>query len=747
MTFYAKPDQTYEEHLEAVYTAWKETFSAKRPLIERIAEKYNFPVERLLKGSLLTIAFHDIGKMTELFQEMMQAIIHSKPFDKKKNYRHELVSFIFVAKYWNLINKEDYLSKIPLEALVVVGHHKSLDADLTSFTRESMQSPPQTIADGREEAIAIAEKLFEREGYILPLVKQTNKYEDPFKSLSSLIVNGCLSKGIEEDGDEKCRVIYFLLKGIFHYADWYGSGKKGITYRVNKDIPWVVNKLKERCNKKGRTFTGLRPFQEICSRHSGHLIAVSPTGSGKTEASILWALKNAQEMKGAKIIYLLPTMVTANSIYERIADFFGKENVGLTHSTANLFLQNGPSLEAEEDKWENRCNVLFNQSFMKPVTVSTIDQLLTAGFNVGRWTLKEANASNSVIIIDEIHAYDGWTMGLIISTIRHFSSLGARFILMSATLPQSLQQLFHKELKNAEVIKEDTLSNAKRSKYFVVDDVIDNAVKDIESAVSNGKRVLVVVNTVKLCQDLAQKMSSFKPVCYHSQFILKDRKAIEEKITNAHFVIATQVIEVSLDIDYDWLFTECAPPDAIAQRAGRVNRYRDLERDSRVYVFKAGEKAEKIYSQINFPDLLARSFEAFKKSPSKMSENDLINIVETVYKDYRIENSEAFEDAVQQYKLSQSNRNMIFDSRIREDKQEVTRQTKYETVSIIPQCFKDAVLSLKPVKRQWYEVKIPAWYARKHKEEIGGITFCDVDYNPEIGVIFTKDKEVSSMII
>lgn len=753
MTFYAKPDQTYEEHLEAVYTAWKETVIAKIPLIERIAKKYNFSVERFLKGSLLTIAFHDIGKMTEPFQEMMRAIIHNKPFGKNKSYRHELVSFVFTAKYWNLINKEVCLSTIPLEALSVVGHHKDLDSDLTSFTRESMQSPPQTIAGGIKEAIAIAEELFKREGSTLPLVEQTDGCEDPFKSLSNLIVSGLLSKGIEKDGAEKCRTIYFLIKGILHYADWYGSGKKSITYSVNKDIPLVINELKERCNKKGIIFTGLRPFQEACSKHSGHLIAVAPTGSGKTEASILWALRNAQEMKSAKILYFLPTMVTANNTYERLADFFGEENLGLTHSTANLFLQNDSSLEAEEDKWENRCDVLFNQSFIKPVTVGTIDQLLTAGFNAGRWTLKETNTSNAVIIIDEIHAYDGWTMGLIISAIRHFSLLGARFMLMSATLPQSLQQLFHSELKNVEVIKEDTLLNARRSKYFVVDDFIDNAVKDIESAVLDGKRVLVVVNTVKLCQDLAQKMSSLNPLCYHSQFILKDRKAIEEKInilnkhSHSHLLIATQVVEVSLDIDFDWLFTECAPPDAIAQRAGRVNRYRDLKRDSRVYVFKATEKAEKIYRQINFSDLLTRSFEIFKKSPSEISEKDLIEIVEAVYKDYRIENSEAFKDAVQQYKLSQSNRNMIFDSRLREDKQEVTRQTKYETVSIIPQCFKDAVLNLKPLKRQWYEVKIPAWYARRHKEEIGGITFCDVDYNPDIGVIFTKDKDVSIVII
>ena len=394
-----------------------------------------------------------------------------------------------------------------------------------------------------------------------------------------------------------------------------------------------------------------------------------------------------------------------------------------------------------------RRNILFNQSFIKPVTVGTVDQLLTAGFNSRKWTLKETNASNAVIIIDEIHAYDGWTLGLIISAMRHFSSLGARFMLMSATLPQSLQQLLSKEIKCNIIVKEKTFLNAKRSKYFVVDDLINNAIEDIKKSVLNGKRVLVVVNTVKLCQKLSQELSVLNPICYHSQFIFKDRKAIENRINEAQFVIATQVVEVSLDIDYDWLFTECAPPDAIAQRAGRVNRYRDPKRNSRVYIFKASEKGEKIYNPINDLTLLTRSFEAFKNAPHEVSENDLIEIVEMVYKDYKIENSESFNDAIAQYKLSQNNRSMIFDSRKREDKQEVTRQTKYETVSVIPKCFKDEVLRLKPLERQWYEIKLPLWYVSKHKEDIKGITFCDVEYNSNIGAIFKKEQQLTSMII
>jgi len=746
MTFYAKPDQTYREHLYAVYLAWKETMHAKLLLIERLARRYNFSVERLLKGSLLTVTLHDIGKMIEPFQEMMTAVRQNKPFDKKTNYRHELISFIYTAKYWQAINKESYLTCLPLEALAVVGHHRPLDSDLTSFNRECLMSLPKVLPDGVKEAISIAEGLLQKEGLNLYLIENSIKYEDPYKSLSDLISSGLLSKGIERDGAEKTRAIYFLLKGILHYADWHGSGKSPVRYNIRQEPDTVFEELAIRCRSKGIEYKGLRPFQEVCSKYSGHIMVMAPTGSGKSEASILWALRNAKEMGGAKIIYLLPTMVTANSIWNRMVDLFGEENVGLTHSTANLFLQE-EAIEDEQDIWDNRRDILFNQSFIRPITVGTVDQLLTAGFNSGKWVLKEVNASNAVIIIDEIHAYDGWTLGLIISAIRHFSFLGARFMLMSATLPTMLQKLLQSELQIDAVIKEEALLNARRSKYFVRDAPIEDDLKGIEKAVSEGRKVLVVVNTVALCQGLSQRLSKLNPICYHSQFILKDRKAIEEKLNDANFVIATQVVEVSLDLDFDWLFTECAPPDAIAQRAGRVNRYRDPRKDSRVYVFKASEKAGKIYNPMTDPGLLLRSFEAFREAPEDISEKDLVELVNKVYKDYIIEESKPFRDAVEQYRLSQNNRNMIFDSRLREDKQEVTRQSKYETVSVIPKCFKEEVLIIKPSDRRWFEVKLPLWYVLKNREEIKGITFCDVEYDSKLGTVFKKDELVSSMII
>jgi len=743
---YAKLDQTYEEHLKYIYYSWKEIIKYKRPLIERITEKYHISVERLLKGSLLSILFHDIGKMSEPFQKMIESLSKNISFDIRKNYRHELISFVYTTKYWHIINEESYLSCIPIESLVVAGHHKFLDSDLTNFERERKSNIPKIIKEGINESIEIAKYFFEKEGWKLPEIEFEPYIENPYKCITSLIYSGLLVKGIEKEGGNRIRILYSILKGILHYADWHASGRQPIKYHITKDYDDIINSLEKRCKKKGIKFRGLRPFQKKCSKHIGNLIAISPTGSGKTEASLFWALNNLNDMKYAKILYLLPTMITANNIWLRLVDIFGNENVGISHSTSNLFLQSEFN-DNEEESWDNRRNVLFDKTFIKPITVATIDQLLTTGFNIGKWAIKETNTANAVVIIDEIHSYDGWTLGLIISSIRYFLSLGTRFMIMSATMPKFIQKLLSNELINAPILMERTLLNEKRNKYFTINEYIENNLYLIEEYVRKKYRVLIVVNTIGLCQDLYKKLEYLNPICYHSQFIYKHRKLKESILENANLVIATQVIEVSLDLDFDIMFTECAPPDAIIQRDGRVNRYRDKNRDSKVYIFKSSSKSEKIYNPINDPTLLERSFNAFNEAKNELSEQDFIDLIEIVYNEVSIENSDSFKDAMEQYKTSQKNRCYIFDSRIKEDKNEVTRQIKYETISVIPDCFKEKVLQIKPYERQLYEIKLPLWYVIKNREIIEGITFCDVSYDSNIGAQLLNETKTNNLFL
>jgi CRISPR-associated endonuclease/helicase Cas3 len=741
--FWAKPDQTYEKHIRAAYHAWKSTVSAKRNLIRRLGKLYGFSEERFLKSSLLTIVLHDIGKNIEPFQQMMLAKREGKCFDYRENYRHELESYCFVFRGAMALTSQEgepLIGKLPLEALAVLGHHKRIDPSLDSFHRESVSVKPPICEEGMNLALTLAEQIFQSEGYQFPKIS-VHEY-DPYKEVSKLIgYEGIFTKIYERESDhEAIRTTYFLLKAILHYSDWLGSSGKKVPYSIKLDADQLFKEIEQRCAAKQITFTQLRLFQQQCGDTKGNVIAIAPTGSGKTEGALFWALNNIREMQDAKLIYLLPTMVTANSIFLRLEDYFGKGNVGLSHSTATFLREN------EEETPQER-TVLFDKSFIKPATVATVDQFLTAGFNTGKWTLIEANVANSVVIIDEIHSYDPWTLGLIIESLKHFSKLGTRFMLMSATLPLYLIELFTRSLPKVTVIRDETLLSSCRNQYLTFDKPIEDAVAEIEKEVVRGKKTLVVVNNVAKCQELYKKLGHLNPLCYHSKFTFDDRRNKEAHIDDAKLLIATQVVEVSLDIDFDVMFTECAPPDALIQRAGRVNRRR-VKTGSRILIFLPSKTSEKIYD----PDstgLLTRSFEKFKKSRPDLTESDLISIVEEVYKGRDIEQSESFVDASRQYAEIQDTLMEIFDNPNKFEDKTKTRKDEYLQVPVIPLQFKDQIISLDipPSKRRLYEVKMPYWYVRKHKEIRDEIMFCEMKYDSDIGASFAEDTEVSSMII
>jgi CRISPR-associated endonuclease/helicase Cas3 len=747
---YAKPDQSYKNHINAVFDAWQQIISSKKRLIEKMCSLYNIPTDDILKLSLLSIALHDLGKMNVPFQQMMASLNGEKPFNKKNNFRHELSSFPFVvaagADLRSSAPAGSSLPQTPIEAMAVLGHHLFLDSGLSSFERERIAQKADFAQGGVEEGLLLAENLFNKMAWAQhirpPKIKGT-----PY-GLALGICKKVLPCLTQKDGTQKCRDLYILIKGLLHYADWHGSGGLRINYSVHKEPAALVEDLRKRCEKKKIQFENLRPFQKDMANHSGNLIAEAPTGSGKTEGALLWALKNVPEMGEAKILYLLPTMNTATQTCQRLAAIFGKENVGLCHSTADLVTKSEMGEELEYENWEIRKKTLFDKSFIRPVTVATVDQLLTSGFNAGRWPLKEINAANAVMIFDEIHAYDGWTLGLIIASLKHFHRLGSRYLLMSATLPENLKQLFLKELGTTKLIEDRSFKNSIRSSYTMHHYEINShqGIKDVRDAVEKGRKVLVVVNSINLCQELCKTFEDLSPICYHSRFIFKDRKNIENKIEKSQFVISTQVIEVSLDIDFDWLFTETAPPDALLQRAGRINRYRNTQRKSQVHIYRHSNISERIYNPVTNPHLLEQSEAAFTQNQGPLSERQLSDIVNNIYSDFRIEETEEYITASTIYQETQNRLFGILDNPMTDEKTQ-TRLSKYHTVTVIPSIFYETVIGLKPRERALYELKVPLWYFFKNKNICSGLPFCDMEYSSYLGGELRINTNVENQFI
>ena len=761
-SFLAKrePPQTYSQHLEAVYSAWCQVTVQHGGLIRRVCDAKDIDVERFLMSSLLTVVFHDIGKLTVAFQEMMVASKTGLSKARYKNFRHEYASFPFVAAASVLLRKVagPLLPKTPhvyLESLVVLGHHKPVDSELTSFERETcFTGPLDWIKEGPEHALEVARTLFNRRGWELPVVP----VEVCKGKAAGVVVRDILMEGLPKNGPEN-RALFATLKSLLMVPDWWASSSPDPTVVVVKScavVPAMSMKtsIEEELKASGNSFDGLRPFQVKCSEGVGHVIAVAPTGSGKTEAALLWCCRQIESGTVGKVLYLLPTMVTANAIHMRVKRLFGKHQiaVGLSHSLADLTREDNE--EGEEDSGVYRQSVLFERHCFPPVTVATVDQILSTLLHGGRWPLKTWAAMDAAIVLDEIHAYDPYTLALITQMISECAKTGSKFFIMSATLPTVLVKLLTETLgKTAELskIRDSELLDSVRNRFTVYQEQVDNHIDEIIKQIQLGRRVLIVVNTVGKCQELADTLSSYQPICYHSKFIHRDRTDKEVKIqgSDSRLVVATQVVEVALDIDYDVLFTECAPPDAVAQRAGRVNRRR-RQTLGEVRIYRASKGSEKIYfddirkEPIGAGTLLERSWQAFTDRQGLMTERDLIEMVEEVYAGLDPQEHPTFQAACSTVQDVQARLSGVLDRTLGEERL-LTRLESYYQVSVIPFQFRNEVLdvNVSPRKRKRYEVKMPWWYVKRCREEIEGITFCRMEYDTRLGARFEKEESLT----
>ena len=694
-----KPDQTLIEHTNKVLKIWQEIFLIHK---EEITDNVFW------EKSLVSVIFHDIGKIIDSFQEMMIAKRENRDYDFNKNFRHELFSGIIVS----LLLQNEILS-----VAAVFSHHKQLNDELFD-------------ADRNRNLSFKIQNLTEFYKYYDKILSDFKLNFDIsiFGRLASLNAKTCnklyksiyfLKRDIIKKDD---RTKYIFFKGILQTCDWFASANK-LLFDDLKIGAQNIKSILENKITKSITFSD---FQLRCTNTEKDCLVIAPTGSGKTEASLLWA----GEKKG-KILYLLPTKVTSNAIYERMQNYFGQDNLGLVHSGAYSFHKE------INDNYEYS-DYLLEKTFHKPLTVATVDQILTSGFNIGYWEMKEFNCFNSRIIIDEIHSYDFYTLGLIIATIRHFKKLKVKFFIMSATIPDFLKKLIIDTLPEIKPIEDKSLLDKSRNLFEVHNCNVDKLDEQIRYEVGQKRKVLIVVNTVNEAIRLYEKYEEYNPICYHSRFIQKDRiqkekqiKDVSENISDRNLVITTQVVEVSLDIDFDILFTENAPADSIVQRAGRVNRKRKKE-NTKIVIFKHSDIAKKIYGEDN----LEKSFNEFLKFNNKrISEIQFIDIVNEVYKDVDVENDEDYLEGLKKYDEIQEHYNFIQDVPLNNDMLYTRNFKDRMKISVIPMDFIEILVYKKPLEMNKYVVDIPIWAKKIYRtEKANGFLFLDVDYDFERGV-------------
>lgn len=716
----AKPDQSYCEHILKCLEMFAWILSKKDVLIKGICSRYKINYQSLIQRMLITVLFHDIGKITEQFQKSVDGKL-----PPSKNYRHELASLPIAAGIWKELGPLLSDNNLPFELLVILSHHKLLTGSI--FSREEFMKP--SYLPEIEQGVEWTKGILEKNGMIISF--NYDLLKNPFS-----IFNQIYQFIIQKEFGYREREVYSLMKGILYYADWFASGKME-KYTIDYTPLMLEEALKSRIESKGRKYKGLSDFQRLAKESNKDLIVKIPTGQGKTEGALFWALNQS---KNQKIIYLLPTMVTSNKLYQRLSfDYFGKENVGLSHGTSSYILRG-----EYEDSSEHRSKVLYSRTFMKPITVATVDQLLYSFFNWGRWPLSFLNAANSRIIIDEIHSFDPYTIALIVEMLKQLTHQGAKFTIMSATMPSSLEKLLLQEFKGCKIIEDARYDELVRNSFEVRKEHIEQVLVEVISAFRKGEKVLVVLNTISACQktyltlkEMLKGEEKKRIQILHAEFILKERNQREDALDNipdkkGFILVATQIVQVSLDIDFDRMFTENCPIDDLIQRAGRVNRNGEKE-GTKITVCM--EKTVKPYED---EDILKKSFQQVSLKAPIIKEKDFKEMVESVYGNIDIKSLSKYQEGIQTIREIMGRLCYLFDLDITEEKVS-TRLSNYVKIDVIPYQFREDVISTKdPVMRIGYYVKIPLWLYTKAKivdSEEDKIRWADVKYDEEIGVV------------
>ena len=536
--------------------------------IDRVSKISGFDKEKIEDLIFFSAYFHDIGKATEEFQTTI--------LNCTKSY-HSLYSASLLVGIEDFDFEEgDYFVNMLL--VIVLTHHTLL---------------PYRVKDVEFNFLDEAEEFFY--GYKESYKKYLNRdcpYSFDFEIEKDIKVR---LEEIEEDlkyikSTHKLRTLYAYISGILNLADWLASARlSGIITSVS---------FKSRPSKKEfikhLSFNQLRNFQEELSLSSNSVLVEIPTGEGKTEGSLLWAINNLYDTN-SKIIYTLPTQTTSNKLYERVGSFFDKSERGLIHSSAKIYLEREYERENGEVDEVFRSDFLFSKSFNKPITVSTIDSLLKYFINIGRFNIAIKNFLNSVIIIDEVHAYDLKLMGFLKRFFELCDEMGVRVCLMSASIPTKIKELLG--VQNYPLITQKDLFEKKANEITKVDEFLDDNLYLVLEKFKSGKNILIIRNTVTKATDTYKKLISLginksDVMLYHSTFKKKDRakkeKLIFQKLDGEKpfILVATQIVEVSLDIDFDVMFTDNAPIDSLIQRFGRVNRKKLVEKKGEIYIYK-----------------------------------------------------------------------------------------------------------------------------------------------------------------
>ena len=458
------------------------------------------------------------------------------------------------------------------------------------------------------------------------------------------------------------------MSGLVTLADWVGSDSdyfsfESVDTRLEDYWDWALTQAEKALVGKGllaqspesrpsyasfapQAAPHPRPMQKLAEeaplKDGAQLfILEDTTGAGKTEAAIMLAARMMAAGKGEGLYFALPTMATANAMYERLAVTYQKlfetsasEDLSLVlaHGRSNLseafraIVNSTDMANGSEDETASAFCAQWiaddrRKAFYADVGAGTIDQAFLSILPKRHLTLRQYGLAGRILIVDEAHCFDAYMGEELSALLELHAQNGGSAIVLSATL--SLQQrrdmaeAFAKGLglRDPEDLSDQLCSEA----YPLLTSATIGGVQECESGFDSALRrsvtverlpdritaetralsaakeeaaVLVICNAVDeaiaVYESLVGQMDNPDHIhLFHARFAQSDRQVIENDVLRrfgrdakatgraGHILVATQVVEQSLDLDFDLVISDLAPVDLIIQRAGRMWRHLD----------------------------------------------------------------------------------------------------------------------------------------------------------------------------
>lgn len=594
---------TLKEHTEGLL---KQLESLKKMLNSQYID-YN-----LLK---LAVFAHDIGKVSPAFQISVGNWDYS-PKILFPDIPHSLFSLFWIdkQKLTDNLSKDDDI-KILLSAIAF--HHwrdnfhniiLGKDSDLKRAAELILQNEDlrNQLLDNLKKQFKDFEKYLDILGFDEDIAQAIHDGNDLFSYIIPPYYNYFLPQRITLNEEYKKKWVYTagLLIRVDHFTSYIQEEE--LSEEIEKPIPEYLNveenikvKLSEKLNKEAIEDKDIWQITLTKEKRDKNIILIAPTGSGKTEFAYLWGA-------GSKLFITLPLRAAVNAIYERSKEIFGDDSVGLLHSDADVYL-----FEKSINHEGERFRVLeLARHLSLPVLVSTGDQIFPSALKYPGYEKIYSTLGYSKLVIDEVQAYDPRAAAIIVKLIEDIVKLGGKFLLMTATLPTFVKDAIKKRIgeENFEVIdRYNQYEGICKHKIEIQEGDITNYIDEILTKAKEGKRVLVILNTVEKAQEIYKKIAESDNYnvylkLLHSRFTFNDRKNLENELVGTgdkkytfsnpkpdneqegKILIATQVVEASLDIDADILYTELAPIDSLVQRMGRVLRRIKDEKSYKKYL-------------------------------------------------------------------------------------------------------------------------------------------------------------------